>query len=378
MFLDVQHVQTPELQASHEEKEQLYQQLLESRKIIEQLQAEIETLKDEQTQRLQEAKSATVKTAPLDPTEGLSKFMADLSVKEIELDTVTNQLKQRDAKVAELEDQVKSRELCLEQINVAKEEAQKEENRMKERVTGRPTMKGAKHIIWDDIANTIFKNWFYFTLVQDEIDLIIVVLKDIKGTTNELENKPDLVVDIIKFLNNRTKEELKDLQVNDRTSIVMDAKRVITKRILLQNVETKCHEVMREISTFKNIFSDVIKHGLPSFWNENGDLYPMNNYQKLLEDRRNSDNKFENLDGTLKGKDVVELLAGDFELLHNLKMIFRKLPPPFYEQYTDLDEAVRNLNDHKYLMGKDWKILCQFAKLPLGRQGESSGTHPAP
>jgi hypothetical protein len=36
---DVQHVQTPELQASHEEKEQLYQQLLESRKIIEQLQA---------------------------------------------------------------------------------------------------------------------------------------------------------------------------------------------------------------------------------------------------------------------------------------------------------------------------------------------------
>jgi hypothetical protein len=153
----------------------------------------------------------------------------------------------------------------LEQINATKEEAQKEENRMKERVTGRPIMKGDKHIIWDDIANTILKNWFYFTLVQDEIDLITVVLKDIKGTTNELENKPYLAVDIIKFLNNRTKEELKDLQVNDITSIVMDAKRVITKRILLQNAETKCHEVMREISTFKNIFSDVVKHGLPSF-----------------------------------------------------------------------------------------------------------------
>jgi hypothetical protein len=73
---------------------------------------------------------------------------------------------------------------------------------MKERVTGRPAMKGVKHIIWDDIANTIFKNWSYFTLVQDEIDLIIVVLKDIKETTNELENNPDLAVDKINLLNN--------------------------------------------------------------------------------------------------------------------------------------------------------------------------------
>jgi hypothetical protein len=109
---------------------------------------------------------------------------------------------------------------------------------------------------------------------------------------------------------------------------------------------------MREISTFKKKFSDVIKHGLPSLWNANGDLNPMKNYQKLLEDRRNSDSKFKNLDGTLKGKDVVELLARYFELLHNLKMIFNKSPPPFYEQYNDMDEAVRNLNDYKYQMGK--------------------------
>jgi hypothetical protein len=84
--------------------------------------------------------------------------MADLSVKEIELDTMTNHLKQRDAKAVELEDQVKRRELCLEKINVAKEEAQKEENRMKERVTRIPSMKGDKHMIWDDVAITTFKN----------------------------------------------------------------------------------------------------------------------------------------------------------------------------------------------------------------------------
>jgi hypothetical protein len=130
---------------------------------------------------------------------------------------------------------VKRRELCLEKLNASKEEAQKEENSMKARVIRRPSMKVDKHIIWDDIANTILKNWFYFTLVQDEIDLITVVVKDIKGIKNELENKLDLTTNIIKFLNNRTKEELKDLQVSDKTSIVMDVKRVTTKRILLQN-----------------------------------------------------------------------------------------------------------------------------------------------
>ena len=104
----------------------------------------------------------------------------------------------------------------------------------------------------------------------------------------------------------------------------------------------------------------------------------MNNYQKLLEDGRNIDINFEKLDGTLKGKDVVELLVGYFELLQNLKMIFRKLPPLVYEQYTDLDEATRKLNDHKYLMGKYWKILHLFFKLPLGKQGKSSGTQSTP
>jgi hypothetical protein len=72
----------------------------------------------------------------------------------------------------------------------------------------------------------------------------------------------------------------------------MDAKRVITNRLLLQNEKSKFHEFMREISTFKKIYSDVIQHGLPSFWNANRDLYPINNYQKLLEDMRNNDNKF--------------------------------------------------------------------------------------
>jgi hypothetical protein len=82
-------------------------------------------LKAQETQLLQASKSSTIHVASLDPDEGLSKVMEDLSVKGIELDTLTNKLKHKDAKITELEEHVKRREVLLAQINVAKEEAKR-------------------------------------------------------------------------------------------------------------------------------------------------------------------------------------------------------------------------------------------------------------
>jgi len=78
--------------------------------------------------------------------------MADLSVKEMELGTMTSQLKNKDARVTLLEEQAKSREVLLTQINIAKEEALKELEKLKTKVTGKSTLKAAKHAIWDSIS----------------------------------------------------------------------------------------------------------------------------------------------------------------------------------------------------------------------------------
>jgi chromosome segregation ATPase len=139
--------------------------------------------------------------------------MIDLSVKEMELGTMTNQLKNKDARVTELEEQAKSREVLLAQINVAKEEALKEIENLKTKVIGKSTLKETKHVIWDSISTLISDNWSHFSLIGDELELLTSTKKDITKTTNELENKPDLANDIIKFLNNRTKEQLKDLNL---------------------------------------------------------------------------------------------------------------------------------------------------------------------
>jgi hypothetical protein len=58
------------------------------------------------------------------------------------------------------------------------------------------------------------------------------------------------------------------------------SKKVIAKKILMQNAKNKAHEITLEISSFKKIFNEEINHGLPTFWDGNGDLYAQKNYQK--------------------------------------------------------------------------------------------------
>jgi len=106
---DIHHVKTLELQAIHREKDQFYQQLVESRNIIEHLHAKNETMNVQQNQLLQASKSTIVQTTPLDSEGGLTKVMSYLSVKDIELGTFINKLRYNDARVTELEDQMKSK-----------------------------------------------------------------------------------------------------------------------------------------------------------------------------------------------------------------------------------------------------------------------------
>jgi hypothetical protein len=101
----------------------------------------------------------------MDLIDGLSKVMADLSVKEIELDTLKNKLRSKDERIVELEEIVKNKEILLAQTQAGKEEAQKEVDQMKVKITRRPILRGDKHLIWDNIATIVFQNWAHFVLV---------------------------------------------------------------------------------------------------------------------------------------------------------------------------------------------------------------------
>jgi hypothetical protein len=116
-----------------------------------------------------------------------------------------------------------------------------------------------------------------------------------------------LTNDIIKFLNNGTKEHLKDLNVNDRTNIIIDAKKVLTKIRFMQNFENILYEMIGEVASFKNNFTELIKIGFQPPWDGNGDILPQNKYKYLLEKSTNNNNRFDKLQEVLLGKDVIEM-----------------------------------------------------------------------
>jgi len=90
----------------------------------------------------------------------------------------------------------------------------------------------------------------------------------------------------------------------------------------------------------------------------------------MLEQSRNNDSRFDKLQGVLLGQDVLEMMAGDSEIVHSLKGIFKNLPQTSYKIYTNICELVINMNMIKYPMGKAWHRMCQYSNIPLGRQRE--------
>jgi hypothetical protein len=120
--------------------------------------------------------------------------------------------------------------MLVSKLSVYKDQALKKIQISQIRATWNPMLKVAKHVMWDQIAILIRHNWTQLSLVGDELELIKVAQDDINRLKDELENKLYLTNEIIKFLNGRNKEKLQDLNVKDGTSIIIDTKKVLTKR----------------------------------------------------------------------------------------------------------------------------------------------------
>jgi len=57
------------------------------------------------------------------------------------------------------------------------------------------------------------------------------------------------------FLNNKNKEQLEELGISDRIDTILEIKRVLTKRTLMQNPERRCQDMQVEINSFMEKFT---------------------------------------------------------------------------------------------------------------------------
>jgi hypothetical protein len=87
---------------------------------------------------------------------------------------------------------------------------------------------------------------------------------------------PAKATKIIKFLHSKTREELEELKIEDRTETILEVKRVLTKRGLMLRLEEKVQAMDIGVQRFFSKIEALLKKGLPGLRVINDKLMTLN------------------------------------------------------------------------------------------------------
>ena len=129
---------------------------------------------------------------------------------------------------------------------------------------------------------------------------------------------------------------------------------------MLHDTTTKAKYILSRIDDFRVIFKCVFEHGLPSFGDEQGLFLSENEYQEEFQERRNDVSNFNKLSTVIKGKNILNVLEKDFNLLYIMKQIVLSLPPITYFFYSDLDANSRETLALSFPANSVWERISAF------------------
>jgi hypothetical protein len=101
------------------------------------------------------------------------------------------------------------------------------------------TLVEVKESVWTDITKSMNEIWLMIQIMFEKNELVQRRKQAIEKTRSELGEMPTQANEIIKFLNSKTREELEELIIEDRTETILEVKRVLTKRGLMLQLEEK-------------------------------------------------------------------------------------------------------------------------------------------
>ena len=105
--------------------------------------------------------------------------------------------------------------------------------------------------------------------------------------------------------------------------IIIRPKQFIEKHKLMDNVKSLAEEMKVEIEDFYKKFKPLFDKGLPTFWYNNDSLFSKDDYDNLLAQQRVNHDKFRDIEGTLKGEDILNKLENDFNILCQIKQFLQ-------------------------------------------------------
>ena len=135
---------------------------------------------------------------------------------------------------------------------------------------------------------------------------------------------PEVAIEVIKFLNSEDNYELEELGINDRTTTILEVKKIITKKNLILQLEEKCNNVNIIVQRFFSRIEPLTSKGFPSMLVINDKLIPIEDYvRKLIEIGTNAAS-ISNIRGATTPRVVLNALKDSFFILNEIKHISSK------------------------------------------------------
>lgn len=140
----------------------------------------------------------------------------------------------------------------------------------------------AKQRIQHNINVNIIELWLSFQIIFQQDDLVQRVKPVVEKTKDAIKQKPGEAHKIIKMVNSKTRYELEEVQIQDKTCTIMEVKGILTKNNLMIQLENKCEELDLQVKIFNIELNVLQENGLVALKAYNGKLIPLENYQVQL------------------------------------------------------------------------------------------------
>ena len=213
--------------------------------------------------------------------------------------------------------------------------------------------------MWNKIIEAINGVWPSIQVIFKQGDLLKATLEEIQKTKDELDNKPKKALELIKFLNNKNRQELEELEIIDRTETILEIRKVITKKNLMKQLEEKCENMSITITRFMVKFENLRQRSLPNILVINEKLMPQEDYNKKIKEyAKEQVEKVGGGQGIPTRKVLLRSFEDLFYLQHEIRHLF--VIKPTFSKYTEAYENFRKLKKIQIPSEKDWQSLTNL------------------
>jgi hypothetical protein len=286
--------QTKDIAEREGEKDEMLRLLMEQSAQLKEMEAEMEKLLQEKEQSkagegitlsaipiaglsamtVTAIPSATAEQRP-EGTIDLAKSMERMNLQESEISRLKKELEN-------LQELKTSFQTSLSREKQVNEQMRKELQQLQKQTLAGKTLAEVKELVWTDIAKSINEIWPMVQIMFEQNELLERSKQAVEKIRTELGDMPAQANDIIRFLNSKTREELEELKIEDRTETILEVKRVLTKRGLMLQLEEKIQVMDQGVQRFFLKIDTLQRKGLPGMKVINDKLMVLPDYKKKL------------------------------------------------------------------------------------------------